>query len=277
MFGPPKAGKQDDKAHPPIHPVKNAPRNDCTDNEWRIYDLLARHFLATLSKAAVGSETVVRVTMGGEYFTCRGLLIEQMNWLDVFPFEKWADSTLPKFYENMVFKPSALKMAEGETVPPKYLSESDLIDKMDKNGIGTDATIHEHIKNVQEREYVKKQNQSLVPTNLGSSLVDVYAHFKLELYKPYLRAQMEADMRAIADGTKPAEEIYKECLGEMRKIFNRTQGYSQSFKEHFTNKYYESGGRPPPPMNNGGGYNQGPGGGGGYNPGPGGGGGGGFN
>lgn len=47
-------------------------------------------------------------------------------------------------------------MQQGETTAPQYLTEADLIDKMDKNGIGTDATIHEHIKNVLEREYAYK-------------------------------------------------------------------------------------------------------------------------
>jgi len=37
---------------------------------------------------------------------------------------------------------------ESKTSPPNYLTEADLIEKMDKNGIGTDATIHEHIKNI---------------------------------------------------------------------------------------------------------------------------------
>jgi DNA topoisomerase-3 len=39
-------------------------------------------------------------------------------------------------------------MTQGETSAPKHLTEADLISLMDKNGIGTDATIHEHIKHV---------------------------------------------------------------------------------------------------------------------------------
>lgn len=108
---------------------------------------------------------------------------------------------LPKFTQGQTFKPQ-LTFAEGKTQPPNYLTEADLIDKMDKNGIGTDATIHEHIKNVQERNYCFKRGISLVPTVLGTSLVEVYKTIGIELYKPYLRAQMEADMKAIADGSR---------------------------------------------------------------------------
>ena len=69
---------------------------------------------------------------------------------------------------------------------------------MDTNGIGTDATIHEHIKTIQERNYAVKQNQNFVPTHVGVSLVEAYEHLGIELYKPYLRAQMENDMKLIA-------------------------------------------------------------------------------
>lgn len=57
MWSGPRNGRLDDKAHPPIHPVKNANRDQLTSEEWRIYDLLARHFLATISKDAIGAET----------------------------------------------------------------------------------------------------------------------------------------------------------------------------------------------------------------------------
>ncbi len=41
-----------------------------------------------------------------------------------------------------------------------------------------------------------------MPTPLGQTLVEVYANIGVELYKPYLRAQMEADMKAIAEGIR---------------------------------------------------------------------------
>ena len=59
---------------------------------------------------------------------------------------------------------------------------------MDQNGIGTDATIHEHIKTIQERHYAIKQGQVFVPTPIGVNLVEAYESLGIELYKPYLRA-----------------------------------------------------------------------------------------
>ena len=94
--------------------------------------------------------------MGGEFFHTKGVLVEAQNWLEVFYWDKQVENELPKFTEGQVFKPKELKMNEGVTTPPKHLSESDLITKMNNQGIGTDATIHEHIKNVQEREYARK-------------------------------------------------------------------------------------------------------------------------
>jgi DNA topoisomerase III len=72
------------------------------------------------------------------------------------------------------FPPTSCLLHEGQTIAPNPLSESELIELMDSHGIGTDATIPDHISKIVEREYVSRlADQRLVPTTLGMALMDV--------------------------------------------------------------------------------------------------------
>lgn len=45
--------------------------------------------------------------------------------------------------------------------------------------------------------------------------MEAYEKEKIELYKPYLRAKMEKEMKLIEDGRKTKEQVTQECLQEM--------------------------------------------------------------
>lgn len=137
--------------------------------------------------------------------------MEALNYLKVYTFEKWSDKDVPAFRSGERFEP-ILSCAQGSTQPPAPLTEADLITLMDKNGIGTDATIHEHIKTVQERGYAAKQGEAIFPLPIGLSLVKTYQSIAIELHKPYVRAAMESDLKDIAEGRKQAGLVREECL-----------------------------------------------------------------
>ena len=112
--------------------------------------------------------------------------------------------------------------------PPLALTESELIAIMDKHGIGTDATIAEHIATVQKRgyagvggcqcapwawpasraslcacgaagrRYARKEEPSkrFFPTQLGLALVQGYDEMGFGLAKPHLRAKVRTHTRA---------------------------------------------------------------------------------
>ncbi|KAK3079066.1 hypothetical protein LTS18_005840, partial [Coniosporium uncinatum] len=88
-------------------------------------------------------------------FTANGLIVIQRNYLDVYPYDKWESSQqLPAFAVGEVFVPTEARVGEGKTSAPGYLTEPELIGLMDANGIGTDATMAEHIGKIKERRYV---------------------------------------------------------------------------------------------------------------------------
>lgn len=95
-----------------------------------------RHFLACCSEDAHGFETTVTIDISGEIFSDSGLMVVARNFLDIYPYQKWSDKSLPVFTENETFIPTSLLLHKGSTEPPALLTEAELIELMDKNGIG---------------------------------------------------------------------------------------------------------------------------------------------
>ncbi|XP_042412626.1 DNA topoisomerase 3-alpha-like [Zingiber officinale] len=217
----PSSGGHDDKAHPPIHPTKfSAGETSWSQDHNRLYELVVRHFLACVSQPAVGAETSVEIDIAGEQFVASGRVIISKNYLDVYRFESWGGNILPTYTIGQQFVPTSLTLDSGVTRPPPLLSEADLLSCMDKAGIGTDATMHEHIKKLLDRHYATKDsNTRFSPTNLGEALVMGYDEMGYELWKPYLRAMMECDMKAVSIGTKRKSEVLESCLQQMKACF----------------------------------------------------------
>ena len=63
-------------------------------------------------------------------------MVLQRNYLEVYPYDKWASSAVPDFQQDEQFMPSVLEVRDGKTSRPNLLTEADLVGLMDKNGIG---------------------------------------------------------------------------------------------------------------------------------------------
>ncbi|KAK7319115.1 hypothetical protein RJT34_03828 [Clitoria ternatea] len=217
----PRGGGHDDNAHPPIHPTKFSPgESGWSQDHRKLYELVVRHFLACVSKPAVGAETTVEIDIAGELFSACGRVILEKNYLDVYQFESWGGSMIPTYTVGQQFIPTSLTLDSGVTRPPPLLSEADLLSCMDKEGIGTDATMHDHIKKLLDRFYATKDASTrFTPTNLGEALVMGYDDMGYKLWKPYLRAGMERDMKSISEGTKSKVEVLANILQQMKACF----------------------------------------------------------
>jgi DNA topoisomerase-3 len=113
-------------------------------------------------------------------------------------------------------------MHEGTTSPPPLLTEADLIKLMDDNGIGTDATIAEHIHKIQKRNYIVPIGGFFEPTPLGEALVAGYNFIGFrKLNQPQLRAFMESEMKQISAGTKTKDEVIRQSVDMYKSIFEK--------------------------------------------------------
>ncbi|KAI9803660.1 MAG: DNA topoisomerase [Piccolia ochrophora] len=249
-FLQPRVGRNNDKAHPPIHPLCAVdPTALGNDESRRVYEFITRRFLACCSEDARGEATDVGILYGDENFHTHGLTVVERNYLDVYPYEKWESTEqLPKFRVGERFNPDEAMMTEGKTSPPGYLTEPELLALMDANGIGTDATMPEHIAKVKTRGYVMTRTrgeaagrsarsatnaqQEFIPTTLGVALVKGYERVGLEtsLSKPFLRKEMESKMKDICAGTKTRNDVVQESLDQYREVYIRTSRHIDILK-----------------------------------------------
>ncbi|KAA6398187.1 MAG: putative DNA topoisomerase 3-beta-1, partial [Streblomastix strix] len=114
-----------------------------------------------------------------------------------------------------------ISLTTGLTSPPEYLTESDLITLMEKNGIGTDSSIPTHVNSVIQRNYVEVRGNArhMIPTQLGIMLVHGYHRIDPDLVLPSVRRQIETLITLVAEGKASKEDILAHSIANFKTKF----------------------------------------------------------
>lgn len=206
-----RQGREDDGAHPPIYPLKCVSREAVVKrfglDGWKLYDLVVRHFLATLSPPMVVEDQSIAVEIAGVKLKAEGLEVLDPGYTIVYPFEKPEEAPLPHVERGARAEVLEVKVVEAETRPPPYLSEAELLRLMRKYGIGTDATMQDHIHTNVERKYFEIVQKRCIPTPLGRAIIAALSEAIPEAVSPEVRGRMESLLKTIAEGSKMPEEV----------------------------------------------------------------------
>lgn len=183
----------DDKkvgSHPAIIPTVNVPDdfNNLSDDEKTLYDLLAKSIIRMIYPKAEIDDTTTIINVNGHNFKASGSIITNQGWyaVDAVPDKK---KVLPQISQGQELN-GEYKLKKGETEPPKRYTEAELLNamelagqkiddeetrtlmKLQKKGLGTDATRVPIIKSLFDKEYIAKKGKSIYPTEKGIFLIN---------------------------------------------------------------------------------------------------------
>lgn len=203
-----------------------------------LYDMIVRHFLATVSPDATYLATKIKVEMGGEGFTLNGKRMLTPGFTAILTSFGKDDVIVPRFTEGERLVPRRVNLTQGMTSPPGYLTESDLIEKMEKHGIGTDASIPTHINNIMTRNYCELgPGRTLKPTQLGIVLVHGYLRIDPELVLPKVRSAIEAECSLIAAGKASKAAVLAHALSIFKAKFAYFSAHIEAMNALFASVY----------------------------------------
>jgi len=191
-------GEKEATDHPPIHPTGAADPDHLEPQAWKLYNLVARRFMATLSDAAVIEGTRVDLNVAGEPFVAKGDVIVVPGYRAIYPYGLRKDEHLPLVEEGERVPFLGAEMEGKQTQPPARYSQGRLIQEMEKLGLGTKATRHDIIQTLLDRKYVS--NDPVEPTFKGRTVIDALSMYASEITTPEMTVSLDREMDAIANG-----------------------------------------------------------------------------
>jgi DNA topoisomerase-1 len=199
----PSAGRKT-QDHPPIYPVSLPPQN-IGAQDWKIFELIARRFLATLADDALILSTSADLQLHKEIYQTNGLTILKPGWKAYYTYSASEETVLPKLERGDKVKVNDIALRENETLPPARYSQGSILKAMENLGLGTKATRHEIVQKLIDRGFVKGQ-KTLEPTPLAFALISSLKKHAAVITKPEMTSELEKEMDLIALGSKKKSE-----------------------------------------------------------------------
>ncbi len=227
----PSRGKKKSEDHPPIYPTALADRKKLGKDEWIIYELVVRRFLATLAEDAVWDWRKVTVDCNGQIFRATGKTLIKAGWREIYPYSRAEESKLPVLKPGQILLVRDKKIEEKETKPPSRFGAGNLIKIMERLGLGTKSTRHEIINKLYSRKYV--YGNPLRPTQTAFAVIDALKKSAETITLPEMTAKLEEEMYEIAEGKKSEEEVVKKSVEILDEILSSidVEELSKSLRE----------------------------------------------
>lgn len=208
----PTRGAKETTDHPPITPTAAADPEKLRPEEWKLYNLIARRFMATLSDPAIIEGTKVTIDVSGEPFVAKGDILVTPGFRGIYHYGLKKDEQLPVLSEGDAVGFLGGEMAQKQTEPPARYSQGKLIQEMEKRGLGTKATRHAIIERLLEVKYAV--NEPPEPTMLGRAVIDALSKYAPRITTPDMTAELEAEMDDIANGRQTRSTV----VGHSRQL-----------------------------------------------------------
>jgi DNA topoisomerase-3 len=235
--------------HHAIIPTKS--EHDLTKmgpDESRVYDLVAKRFLAAFHPEAVFERTRVETTVEEHVFRTTGRVLLEAGWKSVYGEEangqpkdddSGGDQLLPVLREGEQVDPRSVESLRKETQPPRRFTEASLLaametagkdiedaelrEAMKDSGIGTPATRAAIIERLLQVGYLEREGRALHATEKGVQVISLLGSH------PLTSAEMTGDWeRRLAriehgEDTRPAfmsdiERFTTETVAELDKL-----------------------------------------------------------
>lgn len=220
----PVQGAKSDPAHPAIHPTGERPRRALDAAEAALFDLVARRFLAAFGPSARREQVDVALVAGRHEFRLAGGRTVFQGWMKYYGRFAWhREVELPPVLKGDSFRIVDVPVQERfEQRPPRY-NQSSLLEKMEKEGIGTKATRADIIATLLDRGYVV--GDGLEATDLGLSVVETMTRHSPSIVSTKLTKDIEERLEAVEAGAEREAELLR---GTVRSLADQLAELSSS-------------------------------------------------
>lgn len=218
----PTRGKKETTDHPPIHPTGLAKEESLRPEDWKVYELVVRRFMATLAGDATTESSRLDIDIerkddkGAEPFFIQGSRVVKDGWLKFYSYGRKGDEDVPGLSEGDALKVKKTLLESKETQPPGRYGQGRLISEMEKLGLGTKSTRHAIIQNLYDRGYI--HSDPIIPTEMGIAVSETLTKNAAAVSSPDLTADLENSMDKIADGKAEKESVVASSRNILRDI-----------------------------------------------------------
>jgi DNA topoisomerase-1 len=187
------------------------------EQEKKLYDLIARRFLACFGEWATKESTTVVLKMGGEKYRALGVVTKKAGWIALYGRYYAADEEkLPNLNKGDRFVADALAKDRKETKPPARYNSTSLVKILEKKSLGTKATRATIIDTLFKRDYVREK--SIEVTSLGITVHDTLMKYSPEIMDELLTEEFEQKVEKIQEGKEKEEKVLAEARDVLKKI-----------------------------------------------------------